>query len=89
MECRMTAAFHLGTDMQKQILWGVLVGMGMAMVCGCGADTSKAATPEEKKSFAGGEMPADARAKFQDSQKQNAQRIADIAAKARANAGGQ
>jgi len=74
--------------MHKQILFCVLASIGVALLCGCGSDPNKPASTDEKKAFAGSQMPANARAKFEAQQQQNAQGIADAAAKGRAGATG-
>lgn len=73
--------------MQKKILFSVLASIGVTMLFGCNSDTAKPTTAAEKKAFMGGPMPPDVRKKFEESQKENAQRMADMANKGRASVG--
>jgi len=57
-------------------------------VCGCDSGGEKAATPQEKKDFAGGPMPADARAKFEAAMAQNNANRANTVNKAKDAAAG-
>jgi len=72
--------------MQKQILFCVVAIVGISALWGCSSDDKGPTTAADKKNFSGGEMPADARAKFEATQKQNADALADRVAKARAGA---
>jgi len=73
--------------MQKQILLGVVACLGISALCGCSAPEPQATTPKDKVGFAGTEMPADVKAKFDAEQRTNASSAADMAAKGRAGAG--
>jgi hypothetical protein len=73
--------------MQKQILLGFIASLGVSFLAGCSSD-SPATTPEQKKAFAGGPMPADFRAKWAAQQEQNAKSTAANADKMRSTGGG-
>ncbi|MDR3689646.1 MAG: hypothetical protein P4L46_09735 [Fimbriimonas sp.] len=73
--------------MQKTYLFLLIAAIGGAALCGCGSGPDQATTtPQDKKSFQGGEMPPDVRKKFEESMAQNGKRTQEIADKARANA---
>jgi len=72
--------------MQKTVLIAVFASIVSAVICGCGSGEAKASTAEEKKGFAGGPMPADARAKFEANMKQGEQARAAAIEKAKASA---
>jgi len=73
--------------MGKTILLSIFIGVAAVIFCGCGpSDSAGPSTAQEKKAFAGGEMPAAARKEFEDSQKKSAAIMADRIAKAKADA---
>lgn len=76
--------------MRKNVLLSALVVSSILSVAGCGSGDAATSTPAEKKAFAGGPMPADARVKFEAAQKQGAiaREAAIEKAKASAMAGG-
>lgn len=76
--------------MRKNLLFSTLVVSSILSMVGCGSGDPASSTPAEKKAFAGGPMPADARAKFEAAQKQGAiaREAAIEKAKASAMAGG-
>jgi len=62
----------------------------VASICVCGCDSGgdfKANTAQDKKDFAGGPMPADARAKFEAAMKQNDANRTNMIDKSKAAAG--
>jgi len=72
--------------MQKKVLFAVLASIGLGVMVGCGSDDPKPTSSAEKKAFSGGPMPADARAKFEESQKKEQALLADRVAKGKASA---
>jgi len=74
------AASRKGGDMRKQIIPGVLAGIAILMIVGCGAGgTAAKATAEEEKNFKGGPMPPEVRKQFlEDQQRLAALRAAKI-----------
>lgn len=59
--------------MRKQIIPGVLAGIAILIVVGCGSGgPAPKATAEEEKNFKGGPMPPDVRKEFEADQKKQA-----------------
>lgn len=79
-----------GIKMQKKVFLSTLAVSVILAAAGCSSGDPAVSTPAEKKAFAGGPMPADARAKFEAAQKQGAiaREAAIEKAKAAAMAGG-
>jgi hypothetical protein len=73
--------------MHNKILFGVLAVVGVCFVVGCSSpDAAAPSSAAEKKNFAGGPMPPEARKQFEESQKQGQANLADRIEKAKADA---
>lgn len=71
--------------MKQQVLAGLIAILGMFVLWGCAQGTVKLSTDQEKKAFAGGPMPPEARKLFEQSQQKSAQMRAERIAKIRAS----
>ena len=61
--------------MQRIILIGITACVGASVLVGCGSPESSQSTPKDKDAFKGGAMPADAQKSFQQTQKDNADKM--------------